>query len=49
MIFILLLKILMPKIKADVLGLLSEDYLKGYVRKDEFYKGGFLYKYHLYS
>ena len=27
------------RIKADVLGLAAEDYLKGYVRKDEFFKG----------
>lgn len=32
-------KDLNARVKADVLGLLSEDYLKGYVRKDEFYKG----------
>lgn len=32
-------KDLNARVKADVLGLASEDYLKGYVRRDEFYKG----------
>lgn len=32
-------KDLNARIKADVLGLAAEDYLKGYVRKDEFFKG----------
>ncbi len=32
-------KDLNARVKADVLGLESEDYLKGYVRRDEFYKG----------
>ena len=32
-------KDLNARVKADVLGLESEDYLKGYVPRDEFYKG----------
>ncbi len=32
-------KDLNARVKADVLGLASEDYLKGYVPRDEFYKG----------
>ena len=32
-------KDLNARVKADVLGLAAEDYLKGYVPQDEFYKG----------
>ncbi len=32
-------KDLAARIKADVLGIESEDYLKGYIPRDEFYKG----------
>ena len=32
-------KDLAARVKADVLGIESEDYLKGYIARDEFYKG----------
>ncbi len=32
-------KDLNARVKADVIGLMAEDYLKGYVPQDEFYKG----------